>query len=79
MKSLNLKSYLGDNVVDWCDKILVDAERLDNSRELKPKNSKYITCTFEYDYDSGFIFWGTRSTRRIRILLRKFVCVTMMS
>ena len=64
MKSLNLKSYLGDNVADWCAKILVDAERLDNSMELKPKNIKYITCIFEYASDSGFLFLGNSEVQR---------------
>ena len=35
-KSLNLKIYPGDNVIDYCAETLVDAERLDSAGIFKP-------------------------------------------
>ena len=47
MKSLKLKSYPGENVTDCCAEILVDAERLESARALKPEHLGYIIRIFE--------------------------------
>ena len=47
MKSLKLKSYLGENVTDCCVAILVDAERLESAGAFKPDHLGYITRIFE--------------------------------
>ena len=54
MKSLKLKSYPGENVIDCCAAILVDAERLESSGSFNPEHLGYITCVFEDNYDSRF-------------------------
>ena len=47
MKSLKLKSYLGENVTDFCAEILVDTKRLESAGAFKPEPLGYITCIFE--------------------------------
>ena len=42
MKSLKLKSYPGENVIDCCAAILVDAERLESAGALNPEHLGYI-------------------------------------
>ena len=47
MKSLKFKSYLGKNVTDCCETILVDAERLESAGSFKPEHIGYITRTYD--------------------------------
>ena len=54
MKSLELKSYPGENVTDCCAVILVDAERLESTEAFKPEHLGYITRIFDNTYDSRF-------------------------
>ena len=48
MKSLKLKSCHGENVADFFDEILVDAERLESDGSSKHEHFKYITHIFEH-------------------------------
>ena len=57
MKSIKLKSYLGDNVKDCCAAILVDYERLESDGAFKPEHLGYITHIFEDTSESRFRLW----------------------
>ena len=46
MKSLKLKIYPRENVIDFCASILVDSEHLVSARAFKPEHLGYITCIF---------------------------------
>ena len=54
MKSLNLKSYPGENVTYFCAEIWADAERLESARYFKPDHLGYTTCILEYTSISIF-------------------------
>ena len=58
MKSLKLKSYLGENVTYCFAAILVDAECLESAGAFKPENLGYITCIFEDNSVSRLRLWG---------------------
>ena len=51
MKSLKLKIYPGENAIDCCAEILVDAERLESDGAFKPEHLGYITRIFEDNSD----------------------------
>ena len=54
MKSLKLKTYTGDNTLDFCAAILVDAEIPDSTGAFSPEHLDYITHIFEDSSDSRF-------------------------
>ena len=75
MKSLKLKIYQGENVIDCCSAILVDAERLDRAGALKPEHIGYITCIFENTCDSRFRLWDIQNYKEVTELIKKLrVC-----
>ena len=79
MKIINLKTYLGENVTDFCAEILVDADCLESAGAFKPDHIGYITRIFEDTSDSRFFCGLFKSTRRLQSLSRNFVCVTWIS
>ena len=74
MKILKLKSYPGENVIDCCAAILVDAERLDSYGAFKPEHLGYITRIFEDTSDSIFLLWGIQKYKEV-IEFIKTLCV----
>ena len=75
MNSLKLKSYPGKNVTDWCAEILIDAERLENSRGLDPDHLGYITRIFGDNSDSRFCLWYIRKYKEVAEFIKKIrVC-----
>ena len=61
MKSLKLKIYPGDNVTDFCEARLVDAEHIESAGDFKPENLGYITRIFEDTSDSRFLLWAIQN------------------
>ena len=51
MKSLKLRSYPGENVTNFCAEILVDADRHESAKALKPEYLGCITHIFEDNSD----------------------------
>ena len=74
IKSLKLKSYPGENVIDCCAEILVDAERLESAEDFKPEHLGYITCIFEDTSDSRFRLWYIQKYREVTEFIKK-LCV----
>ena len=74
MKSLKLKICPGDNVTDFCASILVDAQRLDSSRDYKPDHLGYTTRMFEDTSDSRFRLWAIQHYKEDTELIKK-LCV----
>ena len=75
MKSLKLKSYPGENVIDCCVKILVDAERLDSAGAFKPEKIGYNTHIFEDISDSRFCLWDIQKYKDVTEFIKKIrVC-----
>ena len=65
MKSLKLKDHPGGNAVDYCDKILVDVERLDSAWAFNPEETS----------DSRFHLWATQKYKEVMEFVKKpFVC-----
>ena len=58
MKSLELKSYPGEKVIDWCAAIFVDAEHLEIIGAFNPEHLGYITRIFEDTPESILRLWG---------------------
>ena len=50
MKSLKLRSYPGENVIDCCAAILVDDERLEIAGAFNHDHLGYITCIWSQKY-----------------------------
>ena len=57
-KSIKIKSYPGDNVMDLCVEIVVDVESLESAGGFNPAQLGYITRIFEDTSDSRFRLWG---------------------
>ena len=75
MKSLKLKSYPGENVMDCCAAILVDAERLESARVFNPDHLGYITHIFEDTSDSRFRLWDIHKFKEVTEFINKLrVC-----
>ena len=75
MKSLKLKKYPGENVIDCCAEILVNAEHLENSGAFKPEHLGYITCIFEDTSDSIFRIWAIQKYKEVTEFIKKlYVC-----
>ena len=54
LKSLKLKSYLGENVVDCHAAILVDTDQLESEGRFNTENLDYINHIFEDNSDYQF-------------------------
>ena len=74
MNNLKQKNYPGENVIDFCAEILVDAERLESSRSFKPEHLGYITCIFEDTSDSKFCLWAIQKYKEVTDFIKK-LCV----
>ena len=75
IKSLKLKSYPGENVMDCCAAILVDAERLGSAEVFNPDNLGYITHIFEDTSDSRFRLWDIHKFKEVTEFINKLrVC-----
>ena len=75
MKSLKLKSYPGENDIDFCEAILVDAECLESAGAFKPEHLGYITCIFEDTSDSRFCVWAIQKYKDVTEFIKKLrVC-----
>ena len=71
LKSLKLKTYPGQNVTDWRDAILGDAERLESSGAFQPEHLVYTTCIHEITSDSQFYLWEIQKYKKIINLIKK--------
>ena len=71
MKSLKLKIYPGENVIDCCAAILVDADRLESSWDFKPEHLGYITHIFEDTSDSRFCLWAIQKYKEVTEFIKK--------
>ena len=65
MKSLKLKIYPGENVIECCAEILVDAERLESAGAFKSEHLGYITLIFEDTSDSIFCIWYIQKYKEV--------------
>ena len=61
MKSLKLKIHPGEKVKIYCAAILVNSERLESARDVKPDHLGYITCIFEDTSDSRSLLWDIQN------------------
>ena len=68
MTSLKLKIYLGENVTDCCAAILLDAERLEITRDFKPEHPGYIIRILRILLTPDSVCGLFRSTSRLRSL-----------
>ena len=64
MKSVKIKDRPEDNVVDFCDTILVDAERLETDGYFKPKHLRYNIHISEDTSDSKFHLRETQKYKK---------------
>ena len=71
MKSLKLKIYPEENVIDCCAAILVDAERLESDGDFKPEHLGYITCIFKDTSDSSFCVWDIHNYKKVMEFIKK--------
>ena len=74
LNNLKLKSYLGENVTDCCEEILVDAERLESDRDFNTEHLGYITHIFEDTSDSRFPLWFIQKYKEVTEFIKK-MCV----
>ena len=75
MNSLKLKSYPGENVIDFCAAILVNAERLDSSGAFNPEHLWYTNRIFEDTSDSRFRLWDIQKYKEVTEFIKKIrVC-----
>ena len=75
MKSLKLKDNPGENVADWCDAILVDAEHLESDGDFRTKHLSYIIRIFEDTSDSRLHIWLTHNYKEVMEFVNKlFLC-----
>ena len=71
MKSLKLKDHMGENVADYCDTILVYAERLESAGSFKPDYLSYIICIFQDTSDSIFRLWENQKYKIVVEFIQK--------
>ena len=75
MKILKLKRYPGENVIDWCASILVDAERLESAGAFKPEHLGNITRILEDTSDSRLRLWDIQKYKEVMEFIKKLrVC-----
>ena len=75
MKSLELKSYPGENFSDFCAAILVTAEILKSDRAFNPEHRGNITCIFKFNSDSRFCLWEIQKYKEVTYFIKKLrVC-----
>ena len=70
-KSLKLKSYAGQDVVYWCDSILLDAEHLESDRDFKLNHFNYSTHIFEYTSGSNFFLQAIQKYKKVTEFIKK--------
>ena len=78
MKSLKLKSCIGENIIYFCAAILVDSELLDSARSFKPVHLGYTTCIFQDTSDSRFCLWAIQKYKDFTDFIKK-LCVCDMN
>ena len=71
MKGLKLKDIPGKNVVECCDDILVDVERLDSAGTFKPEHLGYIIRIFEDTSDYILRLWLTHKYKEVMEFVKK--------
>ena len=71
MKIIKLKFYPGDNVTDFCEAILVDAERLESAGAFNPEHLGYITSIFEDTSDSRLYLWDIHKYKEVTDIIKK--------
>ena len=74
MKILKLESYLGENVIDCCAEILVDAECLESDRAFNNEHLGCTTCILEVTFDSRFHLLAIHKYKEVTEFIKKF-CV----
>ena len=74
IKNLKLRSYPGENIIDYCTAILVDVERLDIAGAFKPDHLGYINSIFEDPSDSRFSLWDIQNYKNVTEFIKK-LCV----
>ena len=74
MKSIKLKSYPGEKIIDFCAEILLDAERLGSAGAFNPEHLGYITRIFEDTYESRFRLWAIHKYKEVTEFINK-ICV----
>ena len=77
MKIINLKTYLGENVTDFCAEILVDAELLESAGAFKPHHLGYINFIFEDTSDSRLCLRDIYKYKEVMEFINK-LCVSDM-
>ena len=77
MKSLRLKSYIGENVTDLCAEILVDADRLESAGAFKTEHLGYITSIFKDTSDSIFRLWAIHKYNEFTEFINKLLVCDM--
>ena len=73
------KSYLGDNVTDFCALVLVYAENIERSGAFYLEHLGYIAHIFIDTSVSRFHIWVIQKYKEVTGLLRIFMCMTWMS
>ena len=71
MKSLKLKDDPGENFTDFCDAILVDADRLESAGSFNHQKLGYIIRLFQGNSDSRFHLWVTQKYKEVIEFIKK--------
>ena len=74
MKSIKLKYHTAETVVDLCDTILLDAERLESSVAFNHKHPGYDIGVFDDTSGSRFHIWVTHKYKEVMEFIKK-LCV----
>ena len=74
LKILNLKFHPGENEKYCCAEILADYECLVSTGAFKPDQLGYITCIFEYTFDSRFHIWAKKRGKEVMECIKE-LCV----
>ena len=75
MNSIKLKSYLGDNVTDFCALILVDGDNIESSGAFYLEHLGYIAQIFEDNSVSRFHLWAIQKYKEVTGFIRNIhVC-----
>ena len=73
MNSIKLKNNPGRDVVDCCDAILVNMERLESYGAFNPDHLGYIISIFEDTSDSRFHLWSTQNYKEVMEFVKKLL------
>ena len=71
MRSIKLKIYPRENVIDCCAAILVYSESLESSGAFKPDHLGYTTRIFEDTSDSRFRLWAIQKYKEVTGFIKK--------